>query len=502
MTLRFRNHRVIAVLIVVAVSPSSALAIDTKREDQSAFKTGKREMISSSAFIKLVNKKLDGKYENLTSVVTSCKSGEFAARSGLVRGGLKGTWSIATSSSTKKICNDRFLLGKDVKQKGQDGTDVSGLDVGGDFMHGYTAQYIRKLDAGKNTVSAKTLHDTAENKNHDDSSPRYRSSGRAADDMTVYGGDKANRAIIISEPTSHPKFATGTKLTDQLYKELKDAGYKDDEDADRDDGDEIAFLRGNADAPAQPVDRSSSRANLERALDEVRAVIDKDGHENKVNVFMFVDAHGGYQERTVAYRDGRIDQPGGGVYVADTSSGLPDSTLSIDIFADDAGLLADLKEELPRLTHGGFWLDDPQVTRADNAYIAFSTIEESFVTGDTAVRVAINGLEIGSVELDGSQGGDYQVFIPDTVLDSVLPSIETLQVASVSFQLPTSNDYFRLSVLEDYLDDSFPHLDYGIGIGSILSGANPIPESSSAALLCIGFAGGWRRRRPHVLPTT
>ncbi|MAE63104.1 MAG: hypothetical protein CMJ18_02425 [Phycisphaeraceae bacterium] len=441
--------------------PLVSEAIDTKKEDQSviSLNKGNDQTLSSSALIKLLNSKLDGDHENLTLVIDANKSGEFARRAALGTGGIKGTWSVATSTSTLKRPKSIRTGNKAFTFTRPDGTVIDAVKLGNRFYQGYSAQYIGKLDADKNDVSAKSLHDTAEARNDEETSPQYKSSGKSADDMTVHGGDKANRAIIATRG-NHPRLRN---ITNQLRTELKDAGYKDSE---------ITFLSR----------KTSSIANLKRALDDMRKVLDAEGNRDKVNLFMYLTGQGAYMERTVAYRAGQLDQAGGGVYVADASSGLPDSTLSLDIFVAEPGLVADLKEELPA-SQGGFWLDDPNVERGGEAFISFSTAEEVLTTADRTVRVVLNDMEIGSVELNGLRGGDYVVTIPDSILDRVLPAIESNQTASISFQLPAEEDFFRMAVFEDYLSDAYPNLDYGIGIAAPI---NVLPEPSATAILILG----------------
>ena len=81
-----------------------------------------------------------------------------------------------------------------------------------------------------------------------------------------------------------------------------------------------------------------------------------------------------------------------------------------------------------------------------------------------------------------------------------LPAMEATQLLNVSFSFPTSSDYIRLAVREDWVDPSYANLDYGIGIGAFLgSGVTVVPEPSTLLLLGAGLlavAG----RKPRAAP--
>lgn len=449
------------------------VADDTVKEKQSAFVTADDKAISSTALVKLLNRKLDGKYQDLELVITSCSSGEFATRGA----GLKGNWSVSTGSASNRNCVDGQAEGEDIPQKGQDGTEVSGLKVGDDYYHGYAAQYVKKLQEGKNTVGNKALHEFGRDKNYRNTQPQYNSSNAVADAMTVHGGAKSNHAIVVSTPTRH-----GAAITDGLYEALKGAGYTD--------GD-IKLLRGDG-APAGNVDARATEAEFEKALDEMRVELDK--HVGEEKAYVYVEAHGSYALRTVAYLDGRRGEAGGGVLIADHNPGVL-------VFADDAELVAAWQEELPR-AGGGLWSDLPFLQRHGSPYLAFSTLTESFF-GTSHAQVFVNGLFAGDVLMGNPLGADYQLSLADTLLDAIMDDMLASGSLRIDFRLPEVTDFFRLAVLEDYLDADVLALDYGVTLGAVLGGAErlvavaePLPGAllGLGLLLALGAPGiHWRR---------
>ena len=462
--------RLVGSLLLLAAA-GQPFADEMKKEDQSAFRTADGRMISSSALIKLLKVKLDNRYQDLEIVMLSCESGEFAARA-KGAGGLPGTWSVTTAASSSRCGLDTEIAGNR-KRKGKDGTDVEGLPVNTPYyVHGFSAQYVKKLLADKNTIGNKALFEYARDKDHNDSGPQYASSGAAADAMTVHGGRKSNHAIVFSTPPSD----IAEKLTSELRFALKDAGYDDKE---------IQLLRGK---------NAATEKGLSDALDVLRAALDKNPGEEKA--YLSISAHGNYDARTVAYADGQANQAGGGVR-------LSNDHRRVTIFADSAVLQAGLREELP-MSGGGFWQDDPTLHRGGPAYLRFTTLNEAFSGSDLA-EVFLNGLLAGVVDMGNGSGADYQLDLSDALVDALMPDLMSRGLLDLDFRFAGSADHIRLAGFEDWLDPGFAPLDYGISLGTPLAAfETEVAEPGSIVLALAGFAalvfarGRLRRGRRFV----
>jgi hypothetical protein len=412
-----------------------ASAVETRKEDQSAFKMADGSFMTSSAFIKLLKEKLDNKYQDLEIVLLVCESGEFASRAA-AKGGLQGNWSVTTAASKDRCSTDLEVAGNQ-KRKGQDGTDVTGLPIKAPYyVHGFSAQYVKKLQDGKNGVGNKALFEYARDKNHMDSDPQYTSSGATADNMTVHGGKSSNHAVVFSTPPQD----IAVSVTTELRLALRDAGYG---------APEIQLLQGKNQATLK---------GLEAALDTLRTALDKSPGEEKA--YINISAHGNYDERTVAYGDGQLNQPGGGVRLSNANP-------RVTIFTEDPTLLRDLKEELPMST-GGYWADDPLLMRDGPAALTFTTFRES-VGGAGEVQLYLNGLLAGTLMMGNSLGADYQLDIPDLLLDRLMPDLMNRGVLDVDFHFVNDGDSIQLAGFEDWLDPDFTPLDYGIGIGAAIT---------------------------------
>lgn len=444
----------VAVTVTLLALAGQTMADETRKEDQSAFKMADGIFMSSSAFIKLLKEKLATVYQDLEIVMLVCESGEFATRAA-GRGGLQGNWSVITASSKSRDGTDTQVAGNRTR-KGQDGTDVTGLPIKSPYyVHGFSAQYVKKLLEGKNTVGNKALFEYARDKNHVDSDPQYASSGATADNMTVYGGAKSSHAIVFSTPPDEISAAVTIELRDALRR----AGYK---------AEEIQVLRGK---------NQATRQGLETALDNLRTALNRNPGEEKA--YINISAHGNYDELTVAYRDGQLDQPGGGVR-------LNNANPRITMFTEDATLLRGLTEELPKST-GGYWADDPLLMRDGPAALTFTTFRESF-GGATAVQVYLDDLFAGTLSMGNSLGSDYQLDVPDALLDQLMPSLMSDGLLDVDFHFANGSDTIQLAVFEDWLDPNFRPLDYGIGIGAAVTSVEfALPDSGGFSLIACGL---------------
>jgi len=428
---RLRPARVALAAILLGFAVLSC-AVETRKEDQSAFELADKTFISSSAFIKLLKEKLDASYQDLEIVILSCESGEFATRAA-GQGGLQGNWSVTTATSKDRCGTDTEVAGNQ-KRKGQDGTDVTGLPIRTPYyVHGFSAQYVKKLLDGKNGVGNKALFEYARDKNHVNSDPQYASSGATADNMTVHGGTKSSHAVVLSTPPSD----ISDSITTELRFALKGAGYTDAE---------IQLLRGKAQATLK---------GLETALDNLRTALDRNPGEEKA--YISISAHGNFQERTVAYADGHLNQAGGGVRLSSESP-------RVTIFTEDPVLVRNLQEDLPK-AGGGYWADDPLVKRDGTAALTFTTFRESFSGAPPDIQVYLNGLLAGIVNMGYPLGADYQLDIPDALLDRLMPDLISRGVLDVDFRFANDGDSIQLAGFEDWLDRNFTPLDYGIGIG-------------------------------------
>lgn len=463
MACRWRSLTLGAALALIFLAGGEAWAAEERKENQSAFSTADNQVISSSALIKLLNRTLDNRHQDLEVLIGVCGAGEFATRA-KAAGGLQGNWSVTTSAARDKLCNvGRTPDAEDIPQKGQDGSTVAGLKIGERFYHGFEAQYVKKLLADKNTVGNKALFTFGRDKNHVNTNPQYQSSGELADNMTVHGGKKSNHALFFSS-TGDERLET---LTDSLYDALKATGYND--------GD-IELLRGTG-APAGKVDARATKAELELALGRLGVKLNENPGEEKA--FIYVEAHGNYQQRTVAYRDGQLDQGGGGVILSNALS-------TVEVFADEPFLLSGLMEELPK-AGGGFWADDPVLQRGGQPYLTLTTYLESFAA-DADVEVLLNGLPVGILRM-ARNATDYQIDLSDTLLDQIMPALLSEGILHLGFRFASDGDMIQLAGLQDYLDPNFAPLDYGIGIGSLVRGFQTLaaPEPGSLALILIAL---------------
>lgn len=463
------SRRGIEALLLVAIGLCAVptFADEKRKEDQSAFRTADGQMISSSALIKLLKEKLDTRYQDLELVVAACESGEFASRAAAKEGGLGGNWSVTTASSSSRCATDTQVAGNQ-KRKGQDGSDVFGLPIKTPYyMHGFSAQYSKRLLEGKNDVGNKALFEYARDKNHMDSGPQYASSGATADNTTLHGGKKSNHAIVFSSnPTDY-----ADAVTSELLRGLRAVGYDEKKD--------LQFLSGKMQA---------TQKGLEAALEKMRAALDQNPNEEKA--YLYISAHGNYDERTVAYADGKLDQAGGGVTINSINR-------RISIFADNPVLWDGLKEELPS-AGGGYWADDPLLQRGGPTYLSFTTFSE-FFAGPTLVQVLIDGLPAGVVSMGNPLGADYQIDLSDALVDQLLPELMSSGALDIDFLLPGDADHVQLAGFQDYLDAGFTPLGYGIGIGTPLSSTETVAEPGTLALMsttlcCLLIRIGRRRR--------
>ena len=352
-------HRRIAGLMFAVAFGASALGTGlaqaaaplAKKEKQSYIFDQNNNELSSSALMKLLNDKLDGVYQDLELVITSCGGGEFAARGAK----LKGSWSVSTATDTKK-CNTTSVGNTvDPKIGGKDG-----LKVGKYYFDGWNPQYVKKLLSDGNTATNKALFDYATaNKGYTGSVPAYNSSGAAADNMTVHGGKSSNHAILLNSAIDSDVFGA---CMDALNK----AGY--------DKSGTVTELKSGAPKDAD----KATFANLTTALDTLRTQLN--AHPNEEKAYININTHGSYGEKTVAYQNNHFNEAGGGTTVTSTSGPLP-------IFADDPTVVAYLQEELPK-PGGGYWANDPTMHRAGPAVFSFSTLAQNFVTpGDVFVSL-------------------------------------------------------------------------------------------------------------------
>ncbi len=429
----------------------------TRKEDQSAFGTTDGGIFTSTALVKLLRDKLGSDYQDLELVFDVCQSGEFATR---LKATLPGDVSIMTASDTDHCASHGKTSGdKDIPQ-GPGGT-IAGVHIDNHYYHGFAAQYVGKLQSAKNTVSNKTLFDTATaNNDEPGENPRYASSGKIADDFTIHGGKTSNHALVISAGTNF-----GAEIADGLVDALKGAGY------------------ANADI-SRLGKANGTKAKIETAIADLGTKLS--AHKGEEKGLIYIDAHGSYSEKTVAYAPNSFGTPGGGATITGRSS-------TVAFFADNPTLIADLQEELPR-SGGGFWRDDPLIQRDGSPYITFTTNSETFA-GPTAVDVTLDGLPIGTITMGNSLGADYKLSLSDLRLDQLMPDILNNGFLDLGFVVPSSLDSFSFAVTEDWLQAGFPSLDYGINIGAILGSETLLPEPAMAVILVLPPWLGWRLRR-------
>ena len=441
-----------AALALIAYLNATAFAAE-ETALQSYFMTGDQKTGSSSWLMKAVHQYLKDAYEDLEIVVTSCKSGEFASRAG-AGGGLAGTWSLLTATDEKH--NSLWYE--------RTGT--------GPIFSGWAPYYTTAVQTLKNTKGSKDLWTKAKNDSDvPERNPRYNSSGAASDAFTIHGGANSNHAILFSV-AEKPTTVLG-QYAERMYKGLTLSGYTDGT---------IDYLRGKAlPDPQGTVDRVATAAELTKAMKDMAAAIGGATEPDREKAYIFIQAHGGYAQKTVHKSDGRRAPsvgPGSGQFVNNSAGALR-------LIVDDPTALGDVLEELPKPASagGGFWADDPELTRYGDAVLSISTNNEFFATANTNVGVSVNGHPIGSITMGDSQGGDYDLPIPSDLLGELAPDLLASQSLQFQFAFPTSADYFQTSVAEDYALDSYTHLDYGMYLATPLNVFDPetaIPEPCAA----------------------
>lgn len=448
--------RTAPLVFALALMPAPDLALSQPKDDPPPPPPPKKELqsylsfdgggtLSSSEMVKKLNDKLGGQYEDLEIVFQVCGSGEFASRAA----GLMGQWSVSTATDAKHKCS----IGVTETTKPFDG-GPDGLKIGDRHFHGYTPQYIKKLQEGKNTVGNKALHDHAEaNRHQKGDDPKYASSGAAADAMTVHGGKKSNHAILGLT-------AGYVAVDDALSDALKAAGYTNDT---------ITKLAQRG----EDLDGRFTKKNFDKALDDLRKELDKNPKEEKAYIYFVV--HGSIEERTVAFLTGG-GGPGAGWVITEETPGF-------DIFTDEPELHVALKEELPM--DGGFWADDPLLKRVGDPFLSFTTVDEAFAA-DAHVEVVLGGLSIGSVEMGHAAGSDYTLSFADEILSLLIPEIMSAGALTLDFLLPSSGDFFALATEADWLARE-DVVDYGVRLGrEVGPSLVPVPLPLSAPLLAGG----------------
>jgi hypothetical protein len=425
---------VAAVLLAVIAGLGVARAQDEKKEKQSGFATSDGKVISSSAFVKMLKEKLGPHYQDLEIIVDSCFSGEFVDRCKDATKGLGGNWSCSTASDATHPANEGGTTGDvDIPDHGN-----PGLHQGDRYYYGYAAQYAKKLKDAPNT-SNKDLHAAARDKNdHPEQEPRYDSSGATANDMTVHGGTTSNHAIVFSQPTDF-----GEAITQAVFDGLKGAGYGN---AD------INYLR-DTDSGTGDVDGNATEQGLKDALDAMSTQLQE--HPGEEKAYVFIDAHGTYQELTVAYLPGHTPGiPGDGRLIT-----YPTATVGVEI---DSTLFALWKEEVPR-TGGGTWADEPTLHRRMQPFLRFTTAMEN--GGPSSVSIYADNVPVGGMLLTGNPlGASYKVPLSDPVLDLLFPMLQSDSILAVRFDFDSPAASIALATDDDfYLDPSFPSSDYGVG---------------------------------------
>lgn len=416
------------------------LAAPAAEETQSLFYDGDRKELTSSALVKLLNKKLGGVYQDLELVATACYGGELASRAA----GLMGNWSVATATDAD---HSNTSYAGDIAGAGN-------FKIGGSTFNGWMPAWISKLTAEGNKIGNKALADYAaaeKEKAVSGSKPQYASSGKAADDMTLHGGAKSNHAVVFQ--------TTGfVKLLDGTVSALKAAGYTDAE---------VNRLRGG----------TATWAKFDEALDDLRKKLDKNPKEEKALIVL--ETHGDSESRTVAYAPGSEGQAGGGALI---SAAAPVFTMEVT----DPVVLATLGQDLPR-PGGGVYRHDPELARYGPANLRLSTFEEHLANPSADIGVLLDGLSIGTLKMGASQGADYQLLIPDEVLSQLLGNVMAGGRLRLGLQFAAAGDWVRIATPQDWTDPTTAALDYGVGIAANCCAAPPVPEPAAWLLLAPGL---------------
>lgn len=446
------GRRVLALAVAIALCgiADPARADDLKQEAQSGFETGDPgKIVSSSRFIKLLNEKLGARYQDLEIVIKSCYSGEFVTRAKDPQHPLQGNWSMSTAADATHPATTSE-------------TDVAtpeglhpGLHQGTHYYQGFAAQWIKKAIDAPTTSNADLFSAAQANDHHPEEGPTYDSSGQVADAMTIHGGKSSNHAVIFSEPAGY-----GEEITDALYGALKNAGYAD---ADID-------MCRDAEAHTGNVTRNAGFSDLLDALDALDAKLRE--HPGEEKALIFIDAHGSYENRVVAYADAHIP----GVPHNGRSVHFPSATVNLAV---DSTLLALLKEEAPR-AGGGLWADQPALHREAQPYLALTTVAESF-QGPATAALSANGHVLGQLALTGGPGGsDYSLALSDSLLDILLTELGGNPGLSIGIELPTPGDSIQLATDDDLAaDTSLAVFGYGVRLGAVMDAWDVLTDSTT-----------------------
>ena len=426
--------------------PAAVLAAEEK---QSVFYDELNGELTSSQLIKLLNKKLDGVYQDLELVVTSCFSGELAQRAKT----LLGDWSVATSTDIKHA---NTTIAGEIKGAGN-------FKIGGDTFNGWMPAWLSKLTTDGNTIGNKALADYASAeklKAVKGSTPQYSSSGKTADDMTLHGGAMSNHAVVFQ--------TTGfTAVLDGVISALKAAGYTD------------------AEINRQiPTGAAATWDNFSAALDDLRKKLDKNPKKEKALIIL--QTHGATESRTVAYAPGGIGGVGGGALVSAAAA-------SFAMSVSDSTVLAQLGQDLLK-PGGGIFSHAPELARKGPATLRFSSFDSHF-DAPADVGITVNGHLIGTLALGQSAGADYQISIPDAILSEVFGDVLSSHSLDLGFNFASSNDWLRIATPEDWSSATATALDYGVGISAnCCIDTSTVPEPSTLVL----FGAAWiisRQRR-------
>ncbi len=458
MSIRRRLCRILAVAVCVFLVVNIAYGGRRERRRQSSFRTADRpgfgsqrdrNKISSSLFVRMLNEKLRGKYQDIEIIINSCHSGEFIEAASDPNHGLQGEWSIMTAAEHGRTAG---VTSQDTAQaEGIDGDNHDGLETDEGFYHGFKPQVIKAIKDEGNGITNEEIFRRARDRNHREfrgQNPRYAASSEDANNMTIHGGRRSNHAIMFSQPASE-----GQVLAPEMYEALKAAGYSDDD---------IEFLYGDADGDPPPVDPHvdgpALKANLEAALDALAEKLAL--HEGNEKALIWIDAHGRYEYADVAYQD---EEPTGQANGGETSSGpTHDSDIPVD-----PNMRKDLEEETWSESDEAYLRDDPMLQKTAEPEIFFATSHEDFKGQDQPIiSVFANKILVGTVELENSSSGaEYFLPIDDRAMVRLLGTLGNDSNLRITLDWGDSAGTIRFGTPEDiWYNPDYTNGYYGVGI--------------------------------------
>lgn len=451
-----RNHA-LGVMLSLAIAGTIVPAARAQDTEEHSYVAGVDDnRLYDDELIKCLKTELGDVYQNLQIVVSACFSGGFASAA---EGELAGNWSVNTARDIDHSHTYHRTTDPNNMKGGE-----TGLKIGNKWYHGWKPQWIKQLNADKDSTS-QALADYA--KTHDHlvgGNPQFKFAG-TGNASKVHDGVKSNHALIWSSDAD----SWEADLMGQLITGLEAAGY---------DKDTIDYAYGNEAGQkvnGKDVDRNATKANLKQMLKDLRT--DLNAHPGEEKAFIYLNSHGGTERRKAEKKEQAVEETG----------------FQGKKFTDGASTTLELSPKFADLLLEETVLDDPGLTRFNNPALEISTTEEAM---SGLVDVFIDGVQAGSLVLQGEVfGADYSIELQDAVMFD-LAALGALddQALEVSFQFDDPENMFRVATEWDFALDEFNLSHYGIGLatGAFLA---KVPVPGTAVLVVLGSIVMIRRTR-------